>query len=95
VVLLEKLAYMGHDFADVEVALSRSFMLFGGRHLENRDYTGGRASAVGWYEIDGKRVKEGVIGCGWDVVFVIVECHFITELAGGEVGLRDSPGVDA
>ena len=33
---------MGNDFANVEVACSRSFMPWGGRRLENRDYAGGR-----------------------------------------------------
>ena len=67
-------------------------MPLGGCRLGNRDYAGDRVYAIGWCEIDGKRVKEGVIGCGWNVVSVVVECH-ITELAGVEADLRDSPGV--
>ena len=69
-------------------------MAFGRCHLENRDYAGGRLFTDGWYDIDGKRVKEGAIGCGRDVSSVTVECH-INELAGGEVDLRDTPGFGA
>ena len=63
VALLKKAAYTSHNFTDLGVSLSQSFMAFGGCHLENRDYAGGRVSAGGWHEIDDKRVKEGVIGC--------------------------------
>ena len=40
--------------------------------------------------IDGERVKEGVIGRGWDVVSVVVNRH-VTELMG-EVDSRDNLG---
>jgi hypothetical protein len=36
--ILEKLAHMGHNFANEVVALSRSFIAWGGYNLENRDY---------------------------------------------------------
>jgi len=53
-------------------------MLWGGRNLENRDDDGESV------KIDGERVKEGVIGCCWDVVFVAVKRHIIEsrELCG-------------
>jgi hypothetical protein len=87
---LEKLAYTGHDFADKGVALSRSFISWGCRSPENRDYGGVWVEI----EIDGKRIKEGS-GRGWHVgvVFVVVKRHF-TELIG-EVDSRDSLGVGA
>jgi len=47
-----------------------------------------------WVENDGKRVKEGVIDRGWDIVFVVVKRH-ITRLAVGEADSRDSPGAGA
>ncbi len=73
---------MGHDFLDVVVAHSRSSMGWGDHNLENR-----------YYKIDGEQVKEGVIGCSWDVVFVIVKGD-ITELMG-EVDLCESPCASA
>ena len=51
--------------------------------MENRDY------GVGFFDIDGERVGEGVIGYSWDVAFVVFERH-ITELGADEVDPRDS-----
>lgn len=62
-------------------------MIPGGRNLENRDYGGAPA------EINGERVKERVIGRGWDVISVAVK-RYITE-PFGEVDSYGSPGVDA
>jgi hypothetical protein len=38
--LFEKRAYTGHDFADENVAVSRSLMIWGDRNLENGDHSG-------------------------------------------------------
>ena len=77
----------GFELATV-TTLGRSFIYLGSRHVEKSDY------GVGSFDIDGERVREGVIGCGWDVVFVVFERH-ITELEAGEVDPRDSPGESA
>ena len=84
---LEKLAYAANDFADMGVALSRSSMVFGDRNLENRDCN----SVVVEIVVDGKRVKEGVIGRGWDVVFVFVKRHVRYIEIRGEFDLRGGP----
>jgi len=68
--------------------LGQSFMYLGGHRVENSGY------GVGSFDIDGERVKEGVIGCSWDVLFVVFERH-ITELGAGEVDPCDSPGEGA
>jgi len=82
-------AYTSHDFADEGVALTRSFMSWGGRNLENRDYGGPLLGIV----INGERVEEGVRGDGWNVIFIVVKCH-IAECTG-EVDSGDSPCASA
>jgi len=57
--------------------------------LENR-YHGGVFAMI---ESDSERVKEGVGGGGWDVVFVTVRCHF-TEFTE-EFNTCGGPGVVA
>jgi len=69
--------------------VSRFFILWGGRNLENIDY-GGVSVEI---EIDGERIKEKVGGRGWDVVFVFVKRH-ITEPMD-EVNQRKSPSAGA
>ncbi len=83
--LLEKRAYTGHDFADEEVALGRSFVAWGDRNLENRYHNG----VLVRIQINGERVKGGVIGRDKSVIFVVVKGH-ITEPMG-EVDSRESP----
>ena len=58
VVCLEKLAYMGYDVADEEIALSRSPTPSGGRNPENRNHD----SVLVGVQTDGERVKEGAVG---------------------------------
>ena len=60
-------------------------MLWGDRNPENGD-----DDSV-WVQIDCERVKEGVSGRRWDVVFAVVERH-ITELAVGEVDENSGAG---
>lgn len=71
VLLPEKVAYRVHDFADGNVALNRSSMVLGDCYLENGDYDGAFDGIV----VDCERVKEGVIGPGWLIVFVFVKRH--------------------
>jgi len=85
--VLEKLADMGFDLPDEEVAHIRASMCQGDRNLENRYFNG---AAVG---VDDERVEEGVIGCGWDVVSVAVQGH-IGE-PPGEVDSLDNPAARA
>ena len=77
----------GFEFATA-TTLDRSFIYLGGRHVERSDY------GVGSFDIDDERVREGVIGYSWDVLFVVFERH-ITELEAGEVDPCDSPGEGA
>jgi len=65
-------------------------MAFGGRNPENRDYNGVSVDI----EIDGERVKEGIIGRGWNVEFVVANLHIITEVTS-EIDQRNSPGAGA
>lgn len=87
--LSEKFAYTGQDFADEGIVLSRSFVHWRNRNPENRNYDDVSVEI----EIDGERVKEGVIVPGWDVISVGVKRH-VTELMG-EVNSDDSPCADA
>jgi len=64
-------------------------MNLGGRNPEDRD-----RDRV-WVHIDGERGKERVSGRGWNLVFAVVKCHHITELAVSGVDSGDSPSAGA
>jgi len=59
-------------------------MLQGGCNLKNRYHD---RALIG---VNGEQVKEGVIGCGWDVVPVLVKSHTVEIMS--KVNIHSDPG---